>query len=137
VAEALAQDRFQAILFGVFGGVAVLLAGVGIYGVMAYAVSLRTREFGLRVALGAHAVQLQGMVVRRGLRLAAIGIVLGISAGVALTGRLRELLFEIQPTDPATFIAVPLALLVIAVAACYLPARRATRVNPIVALRHE
>ena len=137
VAVSIANPRFEAILLGAFGGLGLVLAIVGVYGVISYGVSQRTREIGVRMALGAGRRDVLRMVLREGMLLAITGIVVGIGGAFALTRFLRSLLFEIKPTDPATFVGVAVALLLVAMAACYVPARRAMRVDPMVALRHE
>ncbi|HEX9704250.1 MAG TPA: FtsX-like permease family protein, partial [Gemmatimonadales bacterium] len=133
----VAQPRFYSLLLGLFAGVALLLAAVGIYGVMAQAVARRTPEIGLRLALGAQARDVLGMVVGDGIRLAGIGVALGVAGAVAGSRLVVSLLYGVRPLDAVTFVAVPLALLGVAVAASYLPARRAARVDPMMALRTE
>jgi predicted permease len=133
----LASQRFNAGALAGFAGLAVLLAGVGIYGVMAYAVSQRTREMGVRMALGAGQGNVLRMILNQGLRLAVIGVALGLVASFLLTRLMSGLLFGVKPTDPQTFVLVTGALLVVALAACWIPARRATRVDPVIALRYE
>ena len=133
----VAQPRLYSALLAIFSGVALLLAAVGIYGVMAFAVGQRTHEMGVRMALGARASAVQGMVLKEGLRLALGGVALGIAGAFALTRVLAKLLHGIAPTDPATFAGAALLLIAVAAAACYLPARRATRVDPMMALRNE
>ncbi len=137
IAPQTASQKFNASLLGLFAGLAVLLAAVGIYGVMAYAVSQRTREIGIRMALGAAPERVRAMMLRQGLWLAVIGIGCGLAASLALTRLMRNLLFGIKPTDPVTFAGVSAILLIVAMAACWIPARRATRVNPTIALRYE
>jgi len=133
----VASQRFNASALAGFAGFAVLLAAVGIYGVMAYAVSQRTREMGVRIALGAARGNVLRMILNQGFRLALIGVGLGLAASFALTGLMTGLLFGVKPSDPQTFILVTAALLNVALAACWIPAHRATRVDPVVALRHE
>jgi putative ABC transport system permease protein len=133
----VAAQRFNAGALAGFAGLAVLLAGVGIYGVMAYAVGQRTREMGLRMALGAAQSSVLRMILNQGLRLAAIGVVLGVASSFGLTRLMRGLLFGVKPSDPATFVFVTGALLLVALAACWIPAWRATRVDPVIALRYE
>ena len=113
------------------------MAAVGAYGVVSYAVSLRTREVGIRMALGAQSAELLAMVMRQGLWLAAAGLGVGYAASLALTRFLSSLLFEVHPMDPAAFLGVAALLAAVVLAATWLPARRATRVDPLVALRHE
>lgn len=137
VAVSVADPRFEAILLGAFGGLGLVLAMVGVYGVISYGVSQRTREIGVRMALGAARGDVLRMVMREGMLLALGGIVAGVFGALALTRFLRSLLFEVKPTDPMTFFGVAIALMVVAMAACYAPARRAMRVDPMVALRHE
>ena len=137
VAESLAARRFTLMLLGLFGGLALVLAAVGIYGVISYAVSLRTREFGIRMALGAARKDVLQMVLRQGLKLAARGLVLGIVASVVFTRFLTALLFQVKPADMMTTLAVLLMLAAVALLANYLPAHRASHVDPNVALRYE
>ncbi len=129
--------RFPALLIGIFAGVALLLASIGIYGVVSYSVSQQTHHIGVRMALGAQATDILRMVLRQGLTLAVVGIALGVVAALGLMRLLRSLLFEVQTTDLATFAIVVGTLFVVALLACYLPARRATRVDPLIALRYE
>jgi putative ABC transport system permease protein len=133
----IVSQRFNAVAVAGFAGLAVLLAAVGIYGVTAYAVSQRTHEMGVRIALGAGTANVLRMVLNQGLSLALIGVGLGLAASIGLTRLIRGLLFRVNPFDPETYVLVIAALLAVAVAACYMPARRATRVDPVVALRYE
>jgi len=133
----LATRRFSMLLLSIFAAVALLLAAVGIYGVMSYSVGQRTREFGVRMALGASTGDVLRLVVRRGLVLAVIGLVLGVGAALALNRVMVSLLFEVAPTDPATFAGLSLLLVAIAAIACLVPALRAARVDPVTALRCE
>jgi putative ABC transport system permease protein len=135
--ESVAQRRFSMTLLGVFSAVALVLAALGIYGVLAYSVAQRTREIGVRMALGARESTVATMVVRESLGVVGIGLAIGIVGALALTRVLASLLFDISPTDPLTFVAVTLGLGAVAVAASYLPARRASSVDPIVALRSD
>jgi len=137
IAVSLAQQRFNMLLLGLFAALALILAAVGIYGAMAYAVNLRRHEIGVRVALGAQRGDVLRLVLRDGARIALLGIAFGIAGALALTRLMASLLFEVKPTDPATFAGVAILLALVALAACYLPARRAMRVDPIVALRYE
>jgi putative ABC transport system permease protein len=133
----MSQPRFTMLLLAGFGVLALALASVGIYGVVSYAVAQRTREFGIRLALGAQRGRMFGMVLGQGTRVAGLGIVLGLAAAGAVTRVMTSLLFGVEPVDPLSFVGVPLLLMGVALLACYLPARRATRVDPMVALRYE
>jgi len=137
VSESIAQPRFQAGLLNLFGGVALLLAACGIYGVLAYAVTQRQREIGIRMALGAQKHHVLSLVIGQGMKLALTGLVIGLCSALALTRVLRNLLYEVKPTDSLTFAAVSLLLVGIALFACWLPARRASRIDPMEALRYE
>ena len=133
----VAMYSFSSVMLAIFAGVALLLATIGIYGVMAFAVTQRTQEIGIRMALGARAVDVLKLVVRHGMKLALLGIVIGLAGSWALTRFMKGLLVGVEATDVLTFSVVPLCLLVAAFIACYLPARRATKVDPLVALRYE
>ena len=135
--EFYAPRRFNMLLFGVFALVALLLAAVGIYGVLAYSVTQRTHEIGIRLALGAQTHDVLWLIVRQGLALTLVGVVLGLGAALALTRVIQNLLFGVSATDPATFAGIALLLLSVAGAASFIPAWRATKVDPLVALRHE
>jgi ABC-type antimicrobial peptide transport system permease subunit len=137
VAESMASRRFAMILLSAFAALALVLASIGIYGVIAYVVAQRTQEIGIRMALGAKRRNVLGMVLWQGTRLALLGIAIGLVAAFALTRLMTDLLYGVDATDPVTFAALPLLLTLVAMAACYIPARRATRVNPIAALRYE
>jgi len=135
--DSLASRRFAMILLGVFAGLALLLSAIGIYGVISYVVGQRVHEIGLRMALGAQRKDVMRLVLGEGGRLAAIGIGAGLIAAVALTRLMVNVIFGISAHDPLTYLAVAFALLIVAFAACYVPARRAMTVDPMVALRHE
>jgi putative ABC transport system permease protein len=135
--ESIGSRRFNVTLITLFAGIALMLAMGGVFGVMAYSVSRRTREIGVRVALGARSADVVSMVLRQGLRTILVGIVIGVAGALALTRAIQSLLFGVSASDPLTFCAVVVLLLTIALLACYIPARRAAKVDPIVALRYE
>jgi putative ABC transport system permease protein len=135
--KSVARSRFSAVLLGVFSLVALLMAAVGIYGVMSYSVQQRTHEIGLRMALGAQRGDVLRLVARQGIVVGAIGVAFGLAASFGLTRMIVSLLFEVQATDPKTFITVAAGLFLITLIACLVPARRATKVDPLVALRYE
>jgi putative ABC transport system permease protein len=134
VANSLGTRRVSMQLFAVFAIAALLLAALGIYGVMAYSVTQRTQEIGIRMALGAQKSDVLALVIRQGMTLSVIGVVVGLAGAFALTRLLANLLFGVAATDPLTFVAIPLLLLFVALVACYLPARRAARLDPTIAL---
>ncbi len=137
VAQSTQQQNFNMTLLVIFAGLALLLGAIGIYGVLAYSVQQRTQEIGIRLALGAERRDVLRLVVGQGFILAAVGAVVGTAAALGLTRFLGSLLFGVKPTDPATFAGVAILLVAVALIACYIPARRATKVNPLVALRYE
>jgi ABC-type antimicrobial peptide transport system permease subunit len=133
----MARTSFTLVMLAIAGSMALLLGLIGIYGVIAYAASQRTREIGIRLALGAKPADVRQMFVRYGMGLCATGITIGIGAAAVLTRVMRSLLFGVAPMDPVTFAAVPVTLLIAALAACYLPARRASLVDPVQCMRAE
>ena len=137
VAEANAQPRFEMLLLTIFAAVALVLATVGIYGVISYSASRRTHEIGVRMSLGASRFDVLLLVVRQGVWLALAGSVTGIFGALLLSRLMAKLLYGVKPTDPATFVAVAAGLGLVAMLACYLPARRAMRIDPMAALRYE
>jgi len=137
VSDSVAQRRFSMLLLALFAAVALFLPGVGLYGVVAYAVSQRTREIGLRMAIGARPGQVMKMIVGGGMTLALAGVAIGVAGALALSRLVRTMLFEVEPSDPASYLATAVLLLAVAALACYIPARRAMRVDPVVALGAE
>jgi len=135
--QSTARNRFNMVLLRIFASLAMLLAAIGIYGVMSYAVGQRVHEIGIRMALGARAGDVLSLVLRQGLSLVVMGIVIGLMGAVWLTEAMKSLLFGVSPNDPPTFAIVSALLLAVAAAATYIPARRATKVDPMVALRYE
>jgi putative ABC transport system permease protein len=135
--DSVAGPRFNMMLLAVFAGVAMVLAAVGIYGILSYAVAQRTHEIGVRMALGAQATDVLKLVVGQGVKLTLVGVALGLGAALAVTSVMESLLFEVSTTDPVTFTAIALLLVGVALVASFVPARRATRVDPLVALRYE
>jgi putative ABC transport system permease protein len=137
VSSSISNQRFILLLLGLFAAVALALAAIGIYSVMAYTVTQRTGEIGLRMALGAQTRDVLKLVVGQGMAMALIGIAVGLGGAFALTRVMTSLLFSIGATDPITFVAIPLILAGVALAACFVPARRAAKVDPMIALRYE
>ena len=137
LALSVGRQRFQTILLGCFAGIALLLTAVGLYGVMAYSVAQRTREIGVRMALGASEQQVRQMVLSAGAKMAGIGLAIGIVGALVLTRFMQSMLYEMKSHDPVTFVGVCVVLGAVALLASYIPARRATKVDPVVALRYE
>jgi len=137
VAESLAQRRFSMILLGAFAVLALVLSSVGIYGVISYLVARRTQEIGIRMALGADRLDVVRLVLGSGMKLAALGVAIGLVGALALTRLMANMLYGVSPTDPLTFLAISALLLLVALTACYIPARRAMRVDPVIALRYD
>jgi putative ABC transport system permease protein len=137
IASSISPRRFSMLLLAIFASITLLLAATGVYGVMAYATAQRTREVGIRIALGAQRGAVIRLILKQGLTLTLIGIITGVAGALAAARAMSGLLYGISPTDPITFAAISLLLLAVALLACYLPARRATKVDPMVALRTE
>jgi putative ABC transport system permease protein len=137
VSDSVGAQRVTMLLLGLFAGLAIALAAVGIYGVISYSVAQRTHEFGIRMALGAERADVLRLVLAKGLSLAAYGVCAGLAGALVLTRFLSSLLFGVQPTDPIIFCGIALLLGMVALLASYIPARRATKVEPTVALRYE
>ena len=137
IGETLSTQRLTNILLTAFAVLALVLAAVGIYSTMSVYVGSRTKEFGIRLALGAQPGALRRGVLRQGLLLTAVGVLVGVAGAFALTRTIKSLLFEVSATDPIVFTAIPLLLVIVSIVACYTPARRATKVDPLVALRDE
>jgi putative ABC transport system permease protein len=136
-AQSVLAPRFAAVALGLFAALALILAMVGIYGVMSYAIAARTHELGIRLALGARPLDVLMLALKQGLTLTLAGVAIGLAAAFAMTRLMSELLFEVSATDPLTFAGTALLLTLVALLACWIPARRATKVDPMEALRHE
>jgi putative ABC transport system permease protein len=137
MSEAMGAPRFRTTLLALFASIALLLAGVGIYGVLSYSITLRTHEIGVRMSLGASRADVLRLVIRDGMILAVVGAAIGFAGSLAITRVMSGVLFQISAHDPVTFAAMSGLMLFVALLACFIPARRATRVDPMVALRHE
>jgi putative ABC transport system permease protein len=137
IEDSVSPNKLNLVLFGLFSGLALILASIGLYGVVAFSVGQRTQEFGIRMALGAQRRDVFRLVVGQGMVLAGVGLALGLIAALGLTRFLASLLFHVQTFDPITYVCVSLLLAFAALLACYIPARRATRVDPMTALRIE
>jgi putative ABC transport system permease protein len=135
--DSLARNSFNTTLLTIFAGIALLLAAIGIFGLMVYSVQQRTQEIGIRMALGASAEEVRGMMVRQGVLLAGMGVVIGIGAALGLTRLMTGMIYGVETWDPATFVAVVVVLACVSLLATYVPVRRATKVDPMVALRYE
>jgi ABC-type antimicrobial peptide transport system permease subunit len=137
ISDSISDRRFSMILLGVFAALALMLSSVGIYGVISYLVGQRTHEIGLRMALGAQRRDVLKLVLGHGVKTALLGVAIGLVAALGLTRLMADMLFGVSPTDPVTFAGVAALLVIVAMAACYMPARRAMRVDPMTALRYE
>jgi putative ABC transport system permease protein len=137
VSKALARPRFIMMLLGVFAGIALVLGAIGVYGVMSHGVAQRTNEIGIRMAMGAKSAEVAGMVLRQGMGLALLGVLVGLVASLGAARSLAGFLFNVSTTDPSTYTTVAIVMMVVALLASYLPARRASKVDPIDALRYE
>ncbi len=137
LSESVAPRRFNMAVLGIFAAIALVLAAVGVYGIMAFSVTQRTHEIGVRMALGAERRAVLGLIVRQGLAFTLTGVMIGIGGAWVLTRFLTSFLYAVRPTDPATFLVVSAVLVAVSILATYIPARRATKVDPMVALRYE
>jgi putative ABC transport system permease protein len=137
VSDALKPQRFNTFLMGLFAALALLLSVVGLYGVLSYTVVQRRHEIGVRMALGAQTRDVLGLVIRQGMTFTLIGMAIGLIGAIGLTRLIKDLLLGVSPTDPAPFLVIALLFPMVALLACYLPARRATKVDPLLAIRNE
>jgi putative ABC transport system permease protein len=137
VADSISQPHLTTLLLAGFAGIALILVTIGVYGVISYSVAQRTREIGIRKALGAQTRDVMTLFVRQGMALALIGVTIGLVAAFALTRVMTKLLYEVSATDATTFVAAPLLITAVALIACYIPVRRAVKIDPMIALRHE
>jgi len=137
IARTLLQKKFTMLLLSIFAGAALLLAAIGLYGVISYSVAQRTRELGIRIALGAQRGDVLRLILRQGMAVVAAGVIFGVAASLGLTRLIASLLYGISANDPLTFLLFSVALVLVAFIACWLPARRAARVDPVIALRAE
>jgi ABC-type antimicrobial peptide transport system permease subunit len=137
LAEGISRQNFNMLLLSIFAAIALLLAAIGIYGIMAYSVEQRTQEMGIRMALGASRRSMMGLIVRQGMKLAGVGVLAGLAVSYGLARLLSSLLYGVKATDPITFSAVAIILTLVAFLATYVPARRAMKVDPLIALRYE
>ncbi|MHC4517051.1 MAG: FtsX-like permease family protein [Planctomycetota bacterium] len=137
LSDRLAPQRFTVVLLGLFAGIALTLASVGVYGLLQYSTAQQTHDLGIRMALGARRADVLGGVLKQGLKLALVGVALGLAGALTLTRVLSSLLYDVTPTDPLTLVCVSLVLTAVALLASYLPARRAAKVDPMQALRYE
>jgi ABC-type antimicrobial peptide transport system permease subunit len=137
ISQSVANPKFYMFMLGLFAFTALILAAVGIYGMLAYWVSQRRQEIGIRIALGAQPKDVLKLVLMQGAKIAALGVTLGVIAALVFSRTMSSLLYEVSPADPFTYLAVSLLLMNVAILACYLPARKAVKVDPVVALRYE
>jgi predicted permease len=137
LSDSVAERRLNTMLLSIFAAVALILAAVGIYGILSYSVAQRTHEIGIRMALGARTTNVMSLIVGQGIKVVLVGVIIGIAGALALSQLLATLLYEVSATDPLTFVLIPLVLIGVALVASFIPARRAMKVDPMIALRHE